>query len=923
MPPGTTDAPDGASVLANLFGQPNAPTNHSFAISLSRPGFDNRNMSWHAWPSKLALGTQIPEVINALAALRTSSSTTARRSPHAVRQGDGNTHDPSQLTWAQVLSTTSGYLHWRTQISEIIVTDDQGIERSVSLSRSLVDGGRSSLWPVAVLDTGGSNILMRSDLANGLYGAIGIGPASDGMCKRHHFNLYRSVYNPLADYIPCKTPITVSITIGQLRLPLHPIDMSQPPSNDPSSTSCVGTIQADASIDQGKLPGDIILGVPFLRNVYVVHDLGSGDGTSRAPRFGVASLTNATLAATEFQNVRVKNLNPDGSSHGSVGNSLEQPTGDGMKTALKIGVSILCFVVVCGVLFAVLRWSMRRRLRQERGFVEKFDHAGLGSVANSYRVLLLANGGANKHVKTQDKRGFFQRLFARQGYHSADNGATMELTEDDLRMRRFEEYKRRQAQEERDSIWSQSTRVRDTLVEDDHGFGHKVGWSVDEFGNPLYPLDEQRGRKMKDETGSNSSARSRTLSPGTVAAERTLMGHGHSSRDREQLNMTGLDLKLDVSQATFGAVDQPTRTLGNARTPLAVEPSLSPLTEAADSQLVTPVSTALQHSVLSYPDVRRSASPEERVGVEDTPDPNFNRFPTPMRLATRPTQKSAILSATSTTQLSPASPSSSLRGPRPLIPTRNPNRISSRVPPETKSQSTKVEGSATSSNPAATLSQTPNVTPGGHGSAALPGFYTYMEASSGPSPIPSVSGAWVVTSPIRAPSAPTSLQPLTPHSVQPASRPLAHGRLPPGAAPPMTRQQSIELLSPTESQSSGCNMRLLSSRAFSTPPNSPPVDVGLIRTNPVTFAPFVSSPDAWVPPPIATGVSITGAATVNVQLLPASIPSRASSEESIGNLAVAPGDRSSSNPATPVTSPPSSSIFPEDGHCADPPVQRW
>ena len=190
LPPGTTDAPDGASVIANLFGQPTAPTNRFFAISLSRPGFDNRDISWHAWPSKLALGTPIPEVVNALAALHAnSSSTTTRRtrsnlSPtHTVRQIDGSINNPSQLAWAQILPAPSGYLHWRTQISEIIVTDEQGIEKSIALGRSLVDNGQSSLWPVAVLDTGGSSILMRSDLANGLYGAIGIGPASDGMCK--------------------------------------------------------------------------------------------------------------------------------------------------------------------------------------------------------------------------------------------------------------------------------------------------------------------------------------------------------------------------------------------------------------------------------------------------------------------------------------------------------------------------------------------------------------------------------------------------------------------------------------------------------------------------------------------------------------------------------------------------------------------
>ena len=104
------------------------------------------------------------------------------------------------------------------------------------------------------------------------------------------------------------------------------------------------------------------------------------------------------------------------------------------KTAFKIGVSILCFVVVCGVLFGVLRWSRRRRLRQEQRFAEKFDHARPESVTNSYRVLLLADGGASEPVQTQDKRGLFQKLFARKGYQWADSRATMELTEDELRM---------------------------------------------------------------------------------------------------------------------------------------------------------------------------------------------------------------------------------------------------------------------------------------------------------------------------------------------------------------------------------------------------------------------------------------------------------------------------------------------------------
>lgn len=717
------------------------------------------------------------------------------------------------------------------------------------------------------------------------------------------------VSNQLADYVPCNTPITMSITIGQIRLPLHPIDMSQLPSNDPSSTTCVGTIQANPSIDQGKLPGDIILGVPFLRNVYVVHDLGSGDGTSRGPRFGVASLTNATLAATEFQNVRVNKLNPDGSSNGQTGNTVDQPTGDGMKTALKIGISILCFVVVCGALFGVLWWSMRRRLRKERRFAEKFDHARLGS--NSHRALLLANGRTNERVKTKDKGGFFQRLFAGKGYRPADNGAAIELTEDELRMRRFEEYKRRQAQEERDSIWSQSTRVRDTLVGDDHGYGHKVGWSVDEFGNPLDLLDEQRGRIMKDETASSGSARSRSRSPGTAAAERVFTRHQHSSRDRELSNMADRDLELDVSQ--FPSLNQPIRTLSHARIPLAVEPSLSPLTEAADSQLMTPVSTAFQHSMLSYPDAHRPASPEERVGVEDGPGPDFNPFPTPMGSALRPTLNSATPAATPTTQILLDTPASSLRGPPPIRPIRNPNRSLLRAPPEVKSPSTEVDELGISNKPSSTLPLNPNMTPGGHGLAAPP---EVSPSSLGASPSQwAPPWSWAVPPPIPAPSAPTMTQFLTPHSVQSLARPLAHGRLPPGAAPPMTRQHSIKLVSPTGSQRSGFDMPLLSSHAFSSPPHSPPADVGSIRTHSATFIPPVSPPGAWVSPPLATGSPTTDPATVNADLLPTSILSPVSS----GNHTVSPGNRGSSNPATPILGPPSSSTFPKDGHY---PVQQ-
>jgi hypothetical protein len=925
LPPVTTNVPDGASVLANLFNLPDGPTSPFFAISLSRPGFDDRNISWHSWPSKLALGTYIPEVADALAALNKNSSPVASRlarsissSLYAKRQADGSTNDPSQLAWAQLLSTPSGYLHWRTPISEIIVNDEQGNDRSLSLNRSLVDSGQSSLWPVAVLDTGGSNILMRRDLANGLYGTIGIGPASDGKCKLARlFNssiLLSAVANQPADYVPCKTPVTISITIGQMRLPLHPLDMTLHPDNDPSSTSCVGAIQADPSVDQGKQPGDIILGVPFLRNVYVVHDLGS-EADNKKPRLGIASLTNATLAAIEFQNVRVKGLNPDGSS--LTGSGSAQLTGDGMGTALKIGIGVLGFVVACGLLFGMLRCSMRRRLRRDQRLAEKFGHARLGSGSNVHRVLLLADEASNKQVKTQDKRGFFERLFGRRGYHQAGNSEPLELTEDELRMRRFEEYKRRRAQEERDSIWSQTTRVRDTLVGDDPGFGNKLGWGVDEFGNPVKLSDEQRGRQMKDGSDTSGSTRSRTLSPGPGSADRTLMGH--LTHSRERVNMVApVGLELDVTHTPPG---QPTRTLGHQRVPLAVEPTLSPLTEAADSQLVTSPSTGQRLSILSHLDSQGPANHGQGIRVEDAPNLDFNPPPIPPRSAARLTHQSTTPTTPSTRSIarfSPASPSGTLRGPRPLLPSRNPYQ-------KPFSPTTTMESPVGES----VLPLNSIVTPSGSSLAGPPGLSPDMEAPADPSqwtPVPSAPWPWAGPPPVLSPPVPNISQLPSSGSFRPAAHLLAHASLPPGAAPPMTRQQSFETFTPTSPPSagtSGSHMSPLGSRAFTSPPRSPPMSAGVGQTGPTTFTPFSSPQDAWSPPPIAPGTPAIELATPTGEALPMQIPPPLSSTDAIGYLVATPGGRSSSNPTTPATSLPPSSAFTEDGHSAGAPVQRW
>jgi hypothetical protein len=43
-------------------------------------------------------------------------------------------------------------------------------------------GVKGTAFPVAVLDSGVPLIITTSEIANGIYGALGIGPAADGQC---------------------------------------------------------------------------------------------------------------------------------------------------------------------------------------------------------------------------------------------------------------------------------------------------------------------------------------------------------------------------------------------------------------------------------------------------------------------------------------------------------------------------------------------------------------------------------------------------------------------------------------------------------------------------------------------------------------------------------------------------------------------
>lgn len=164
--------------------------------------------------------------------------------------------------------------------------------------------------------------------------------------------------------------------------PLHPLDLTAEPPQDSSTQFCTGLIQtADAPLSSPGSKADIVLGVPFMRNVYTVmaYSVPNGNGSFSAvnnsdqndgafsstitPRLGLMSLTNPTKALQEFYNVRVLNQPMDGSNTSSHSAPSSDVGGKKISAGIVVLISLISFLGLCGVLFAS-RWFLLRRAQK-------------------------------------------------------------------------------------------------------------------------------------------------------------------------------------------------------------------------------------------------------------------------------------------------------------------------------------------------------------------------------------------------------------------------------------------------------------------------------------------------------------------------------------------------------------------------------
>ena len=148
VPDGTSDVPDGADLTSNIFGitpASAAPGARYFSLALERPGSDRV-------PSVLGIG----------------------RHPSTL------VPDPSKIGYAPIVAASSQGPRWWQPTVEAITLYVDGTPKSVTLTKSSTSPGNK---PSAILDSGSPLIIATEDIANAIYGALGIGPAADGNCE--------------------------------------------------------------------------------------------------------------------------------------------------------------------------------------------------------------------------------------------------------------------------------------------------------------------------------------------------------------------------------------------------------------------------------------------------------------------------------------------------------------------------------------------------------------------------------------------------------------------------------------------------------------------------------------------------------------------------------------------------------------------
>ncbi|KAF8443005.1 aspartic peptidase domain-containing protein [Boletus edulis BED1] len=199
------------------------------------------------------------------------------------------------------ISPINGSQHWQTLLDFNGIIGPNGTQIGI---KTQVPGVQTQNATV-VFDTGFSFSQVPPYVAEALYSNI---PGA---------KLINVSDGAQAWQLDCDQEINATFLFGGVEFPIHPLDLNLDigAEDDKGNPQCVGGFQGIsfdvAQANANTTVYDMILGMSFLRNAYMLVNFGNMLNTTTNPSTSTAyiqllSITNATRAAQDFTNVRKK-----------------------------------------------------------------------------------------------------------------------------------------------------------------------------------------------------------------------------------------------------------------------------------------------------------------------------------------------------------------------------------------------------------------------------------------------------------------------------------------------------------------------------------------------------------------------------------------------------------------------------------------
>ncbi|KZT23418.1 acid protease [Neolentinus lepideus HHB14362 ss-1] len=277
-----------------------------------------------------------------------------------ILPGYENISSQPKLPVSRVSIFDTGDQHWQTLLDADGIVGSDGKTISVTTSVNTTSNNKQL---TAVFDTGFSLPQVPAAVAEGIYGPV-------RGAKLQNISSLGEAW-----IVPCSAEINATFKFGGVSFPIHPLDLSLTGAlDDPSQ--CLGTFQPIS--DNAVSPFyDMILGMAFLRNVYILIDFGDfvDDSASAVanPYIQLLSTTNDTAEAhNDFVRVRI-----DGESASS---SKTSSASHRRTIALAAGIALVALGFLLGA-YSLFTRRRRARTSAPAGMWNRNSYAPLGTPA--------------------------------------------------------------------------------------------------------------------------------------------------------------------------------------------------------------------------------------------------------------------------------------------------------------------------------------------------------------------------------------------------------------------------------------------------------------------------------------------------------------------------------------------------------------